>query len=621
MSIIVQHRRDSRTNCEANTPAAGELWWDTTLNAGRMGDGATLGGYLLGRWGYKYPLAPSQITADRNDWAPTDFALAETMFVTSDAARTITGIAGGYAGARRTIVNRGAFDITLSNANVASSAANRFLFESDIVIRANGAVELQYSATDSRWMRANGGTKVSTIPQDFVLSGYLTPAQITSNQNDYAPAGVTTATVLRLNTDASRNITGLADPREGAVKTLINVGTNPIVLKNADAGSSAANRFDIGADVTLSQKQAVTLRYDGTDSRWKLLASTAGAAVADGAVTAVKLATSAIGVGPIINGYLDWSVAGNILTVALKTLAGTDPTASDPVLVRTRSVTANDGKPVWTTVAAALSAALSSGSSAGSTNNVPFSLSALFFNDGGTPRLGLVNTVSGISVMGFGAYGIASSTAEGGAGAADSAQTIYTGTAVTSKAYAYLGRASWESGLAAAGTWSAGPTRITAYGPGVKLPGEAYAPSANATGAMATGTTLTPWDNTIPQNTEGDQFMSQAHTPQSAANLLRVEAVANVAHSVSLAVITAALHQDSVANALAAVAARMPAANSVGALPLLRHTMVAATTSATTFKIRIGSGNAGTLTFNGEAGAGLLNGVLASNLSVTEIQV
>jgi hypothetical protein len=90
-----------------------------------------------------------------------------------------------------------------------------------------------------------------------------------------------TATVLRLSTDASRNITGIAGGVSGRILKLINVGTNPIVLKNADANSTAANRFDMGADVTLAAKQAINLWYDTTDSRWKSTGNTAGAAVAE----------------------------------------------------------------------------------------------------------------------------------------------------------------------------------------------------------------------------------------------------------------------------------------------------------------------------------------------------
>jgi hypothetical protein len=44
MSIVVQHRRDTTANVEANTPAAGELWMDTTKNELSLGNGALAGG-------------------------------------------------------------------------------------------------------------------------------------------------------------------------------------------------------------------------------------------------------------------------------------------------------------------------------------------------------------------------------------------------------------------------------------------------------------------------------------------------------------------------------------------------------------------------------------------------
>ena len=38
------------------------------------------------------------------------------------------------------------------------------------------------------------------------------------------------------------------------------------------------------------------------------------------------------------------------------------------------------------------------------------------------------------------------------------------------------------------------------------------------TGALASGTTTMPTDNTIPQNTEGTEFMTLAITPRSASS-------------------------------------------------------------------------------------------------------
>ena len=43
-------------------------------------------------------------------------------------------------------------------------------------------------------------------------------------------------------------------------------------------------------------------------------------------------------------------------------------------------------------------------------------------------------------------------------------------------------------------------------------------------GALATGTTVMPTDDTIPQITEGDEYMSLAITPKNALNILVIEA-------------------------------------------------------------------------------------------------
>lgn len=137
------------------------------------------------------------------------------------------------------------------------------------------------------------------------------------------------------------------------------------------------------------------------------------------------------------------------------------------------------------------------------------------------------------------------------------------------------------------------------------------------TGASATGTTLIPLDDTIPQNTEGNEYMTLAITPTDAANILDIEVVWVGVHSVA-AWISAALFQDSVANALAATTGFSTTAG--GGAPLVfRHKMVAGGTSAITFKVRAGGHTAGTTTFNGNAGARIFGGVMASSITITEL--
>jgi hypothetical protein len=144
-----------------------------------------------------------------------------------------------------------------------------------------------------------------------------------------------------------------------------------------------------------------------------------------------------------------------------------------------------------------------------------------------------------------------------------------------------------------------------------------YQRVSTQTGAVATGTTQIPLDDTIPQNTEGDEYMTVTITPKSATSKLEIRVTAVVSHSSATVIMTAALFQDSTANALAAAWANQPTGGA-GHTITFTHTMTSGTTSATTFKVRIGGGGAGTTTFNGGASARLLGGVCASSIIIKE---
>ena len=139
-------------------------------------------------------------------------------------------------------------------------------------------------------------------------------------------------------------------------------------------------------------------------------------------------------------------------------------------------------------------------------------------------------------------------------------------------------------------------------------------------GAVATGTTVLPQDDTIPQNTEGDEYMTLAITPTSSSNLLKIDMVLALANSNTNPNVLAALFQDSTAGALAGMMGGRNGATNQGALISFTHWMTAGTTSATTFKVRAGTGGAGTTTFNGLAATRLFGGVMASSMTITEIQ-
>jgi hypothetical protein len=138
--------------------------------------------------------------------------------------------------------------------------------------------------------------------------------------------------------------------------------------------------------------------------------------------------------------------------------------------------------------------------------------------------------------------------------------------------------------------------------------------------AVATGTTVLPWDDSIPQSSEGTQFMSLAITPTSSTNKLKIEVVFNYANSTGAAAVSMALFQDATANALAAVSSQVSSGN-LGGQMVLTHYMTSGTTSSTTFKVRAGPNAAQTMTFNGASGARKFGGVSASSITITEIAV
>lgn len=96
-------------------------------------------------------ISPSTITADQNDYNPTGLATASMLRLSADAARTITGLAGGAAGRLATIHNIGASNIVLKDESASSTAANRFALAADLTIAPDQAVVIQYDATSSRW--------------------------------------------------------------------------------------------------------------------------------------------------------------------------------------------------------------------------------------------------------------------------------------------------------------------------------------------------------------------------------------------------------------------------------------------------------------------------------------
>ena len=137
------------------------------------------------------------------------------------------------------------------------------------------------------------------------------------------------------------------------------------------------------------------------------------------------------------------------------------------------------------------------------------------------------------------------------------------------------------------------------------------------TAAVQTGSTTIPFDDTIPQNTEGNEVMTLAITPTNVNNKLKIEVTVFMTADSGTPWLIAALFQDTTANALAADAIFTSTATAGGTLTF-SHYMTAGTTSSTTFKVRVGC-SAGNITFNGQSTARRFGGVVVSSITITEI--
>jgi hypothetical protein len=128
-------------------------------------------------------------------------------------------------------------------------------------------------------------------------------------------------------------------------------------------------------------------------------------------------------------------------------------------------------------------------------------------------------------------------------------------------------------------------------------------------------TTDLPYDDTIPQNTEGKEHLTVAITPVSATSTLVIEVSAMVSVN-STDDFVAALFVDSTANAIYATAVTI-GTDQVAHLHF-SHVLSAGSTSARTYKFRYGANGSVTAYINRDAAGARFGGVIQSTMTVTE---
>lgn len=138
------------------------------------------------------------------------------------------------------------------------------------------------------------------------------------------------------------------------------------------------------------------------------------------------------------------------------------------------------------------------------------------------------------------------------------------------------------------------------------------------TSDTAADTGIIPYDDTIPQITEGSEIFTRTITPTSATNRLLISVVWNGVSETSTRQVILCLFQDTTANALAVANHYVVTGNQARSPLKISYDMVAGTTSEITFRVRIGINTAGTIRTNGVSGGRLFGGVMFSGITVIE---
>lgn len=207
-------------------------------------------------------------------------------FIRSDGTQaTPAGSGGGTVGS---MINTGAN--TVGNVPRASDTSRTNYAPSLLIVDSSGNVSVPGAIRGDSAVFTNGVTSLAAGASQFdsivssnltsllgevAFGGTLSPAQITSDQNNYAPAGLTNAYALRLTTDANRSLTGIqTDGINGRTLAIWNANAVfNITFTDDDAGSTAMNRFylPLSLPVTIRPKEGMMLRWSLADSRWRTL--------------------------------------------------------------------------------------------------------------------------------------------------------------------------------------------------------------------------------------------------------------------------------------------------------------------------------------------------------------
>jgi len=230
--------------------------------------GALTTNNLVGRTTFGATTAPTaliQVAAGSATVAP--IKLTSGTLMTTPQAGAIEFLADAYHATITTGAARRTFAFTSDITSVNSDAIWDAKGDFAVGTGANTAIRLAVG-TDGQGIYADAATATGVRWGPSIIS----PAQITADQNDYAPAGWAKASVVRVSGDNSiRGVTSFSATFDGDIKLIINTGTFPIYFPPEHEAGTAANRISGSASFVLYPLATCQLMYDNTTARWRIL--------------------------------------------------------------------------------------------------------------------------------------------------------------------------------------------------------------------------------------------------------------------------------------------------------------------------------------------------------------
>lgn len=183
-------------------------------------------------------------------------------------------------------------------------------------------------------------------------------------------------------------------------------------------------------------------------------------------------------------------IAKQIQSITASVGSGALTLTLNPTSLDFRSSTLGSGTVNTRTVTSAISLVISNGSTLGTVNATMSRIALLAIDNAGTVELAAVNIAGGNNLD---ETTLISTTAEGGAGAADSANVIYSTTARTNVPFRVVGYI--ESTQATAGTWATAPSTIQGSGGQPKFLGTSMVRLDTQNGYGSTNTRIPRFTN------------------------------------------------------------------------------------------------------------------------------